>query len=117
MALLKCKNCGHLISPKAETCPNCHHSYTIKGLNGIWNKIFLLSCILVIFGRIVNEIHSVLWVDYDPLIYIKANLEYLISRLVYNIGMFLVIYVIAKTFKTRNIQSNNVHIVMALNIL
>lgn len=108
MALLKCKNCGHLISPKAETCPNCHHSYTIKGLNGTWNKIFLLSCILVILGGIVNNWSPLrlerLVSDYDLLIYIKANLEYLISKLVHNIGMFLVIYVIARTFKTRSMQ-------------
>lgn len=25
MALIKCKNCGHMISDRASTCPHCGH--------------------------------------------------------------------------------------------
>ena len=104
MALLKCKNCGYLISPKAEACPNCHHSYSIKGLNGTWRMIFLLSCILVIFGAISIPIDTNISNIYRDRDTTRVDDVLFLTSVAYNIGLFFVVYVIGKTFKTRKTQ-------------
>ena len=112
MALLKCKNCGHLISPKAETCPNCHHSYTIKGLDGTWSKIFLFSCILVILSTIYAGVYSLFFtiynannsIDYGYMAWKMGQLAPLTSVQAHDIGMFFIVYAMAKTFNTKSIQ-------------
>lgn len=59
MALIKCKNCGQLISDKAESCPNCGASQfeTVKsgkGSGSVKKNKFFLSIISLIIGIIVG---------------------------------------------------------------
>ena len=36
--LVECRACGHQISVKAKSCPNCGDRYSLKEKFDIWNK-------------------------------------------------------------------------------
>jgi len=36
--LIECRACGHQISVKAKSCPNCGDCYSLKEKFDIWNK-------------------------------------------------------------------------------
>ena len=52
MALIKCKECGHEISKKAETCPNCE-----KFLEKFLGKKFLGTGYKILVDTLNRRLH------------------------------------------------------------
>lgn len=56
MALIKCKECGHDVSNKAETCPNCGAKVTPKaGCGTIVGTIFFAAVALAAISSIFDS--------------------------------------------------------------
>ncbi|MBQ9676514.1 MAG: hypothetical protein IJV44_00055 [Prevotella sp.] len=106
MALTTCSYCGHSISKNALECPICHHSFELKGaLIGIWGKVFLFSCILILVNLICNGSLFVLihiTKKYDSAIKLMSIAPIVIP--IYYIGLIGISYVIGKTFKAETKQ-------------
>lgn len=55
MALKKCKECGHEVSTKAKTCPNCGARIGTSTAAGCLLLVVILVAALIIGGRACNE--------------------------------------------------------------
>ena len=120
MALIECNSCGHSVSEYASECPNCHHPLGVKGiLTGVWGKIFLLSCALLLINRICNSVRAFILMagcyTYDtslgtPLLEMLDTLDsmallWTILMQFYNIGLLGFVYVVGKSFKEKKTQT------------
>jgi hypothetical protein len=46
----KCKDCGHLISKKAMTCPHCGRPYLLRIVDNVFPAVLIAGFLLVGIG-------------------------------------------------------------------